>query len=271
MKKLLFFALFLCSLLTSRAEYLVFKEIEGFICLPTEEEHSLCIYPTLMKYQFPMCTNPLNEVSPDEIDVPERNFLERKLQENDPNYRVVFIPTVIYELFMIEKYTDRTLDLWAEYIFERYLTLIKEKKEINRTDCKEIEDAAFSEISCQLDQSTKDAIIRQLRNKTMALNYYLPYEPSSLQQYGTLAQIYTGILIPHLHPLSQMGEVYKGINSLGDPRSSHHSDHHTISTILPNAIKTEEKMEKEDSIYKNAQHLKNDSNVKKAHYNRPYA
>jgi len=117
MKRLLFLALFLCNLLTNKAEYLVFKEVEGFICLPTEEEHSLCIYPTLMKYRFPMCTNPLNEVSPDEINAPERDLLERKLQEVDPNYRVVFVPTVIYELFMIEKYTDRTLDLWGRIYF----------------------------------------------------------------------------------------------------------------------------------------------------------
>jgi hypothetical protein len=266
MKRLLFLALFLCNLLTSKAEYLVFKEVEGFICLPTEEEHSLCIYPTLMKYQFPMCTNPLNEVSPDEINAPERDLLERKLQEVAPNYRVVFIPTVIYEIFMIEKYTDRTLDLWAEYIFERYLTFIKEEKEITEIDCKEIESSAFSEISCQLDHSTKQTITRQLRNKAMALNYYLLDEPSPRQQYKTLAQIYTEILIPHLHPLSQMGEVYKGINSLGDPRSFHYSAHHTISAILPRPIKTTKEMPEKDSIYNDAQKLKNDSNVKKAHY-----
>ena len=161
MKKFLFFTLFLCSLFTNKAEYLVFKEIDDFICLPTEEEHETVVYPILMRYQFPMCTNLLNNVSPDEIDAQEQAFLERKLQEKDPAYRVVFVPTVIYELFMIEKYTDRTLDLWAEYILEKYLEFVKDTKEITAKMCTEVENIAFSEVSCQLDDTTKKIIGNQ--------------------------------------------------------------------------------------------------------------
>lgn len=96
-----------------QAEYLVFKKLGMKIVLPSRSEHKNKIYPILMRFQFPMNQSLATGDC-------ECLFIENKLKELDPSYRVVFVPTTLYELFMVEKYTDRSNDLWAELLLSGY-------------------------------------------------------------------------------------------------------------------------------------------------------
>ena len=113
----------------------------------------------------------------------------------------------------------------------------------------------------------KKLLATKLRDKAMALNCLdLLEDADRCSPYHTLRKIYIDVLLPYLHPLSQMGVLYGGINSLGDPRSIFHSHLHVIALVLPKPIHTLEKMKRDDDLYTDAQKLNLHAAVKKAHY-----
>lgn len=76
---------------------------------PTDEPNYPAIAQVLLNYQWPMViANPnLTSTEQDELltaDIPnaEENFIRRKLQEINPDYDVAFIPTCLYEMFLID-------------------------------------------------------------------------------------------------------------------------------------------------------------------------
>ena len=108
-QKLLSLFLFSCAISTLNAEYLVYH-LTGNRPEPitSQAEHKE-IFDVLMRYQFPMRTNPCleieKELSQEEIDLmnkSEQKFLKHLVQTRvNSNLRVLFVPTVLYELFLI--------------------------------------------------------------------------------------------------------------------------------------------------------------------------
>jgi hypothetical protein len=89
-------------------ELLIVKQTaDGFVPLDETDKanNGNRIADVLLKYQWPMCiATPLSEQEQDALltaDIPfaEENFIETKLRQIDDTYRVVFIPTTLYELF----------------------------------------------------------------------------------------------------------------------------------------------------------------------------
>jgi hypothetical protein len=69
----------------------------------------------LQKYQWPTCLAHIHEISDEEKSElfssefeAEEKFLRKKIQEINPIYDVLFVPTVAYELFAIAKYFSGT-------------------------------------------------------------------------------------------------------------------------------------------------------------------
>lgn len=107
-----------------RPELYVVKDVNGNN-VPLEESdwenytQEKGIYSILQKYQWPM--NTVSDIKPAErrevfASTPdaERNFIEKKIRENFPNknYTVVFIPTVVYELFAILMMHEQPCGSW---------------------------------------------------------------------------------------------------------------------------------------------------------------
>jgi len=92
------------------AELLVIKKGEqGFVPLDASDEvNKAAIADVFLKYEWPMviANTALTKEEQDELltsGVPyaEENFIRNKLKEIDASYDVVFIPTALYELFVI--------------------------------------------------------------------------------------------------------------------------------------------------------------------------
>ncbi|HBR70567.1 TPA: hypothetical protein DIC20_03375 [Candidatus Dependentiae bacterium] len=264
MKKILAIIFACLSIFTIKSEYLVYKKVGDSIKLPTHDEHEKEIYPTLMKYQFPMCTNPLNNVHPEEIDASERDFLEYKLKIFNHSYCVAFVPTVLYELFILEKYTDRTLDLWAESIIEFFLKHLKEETDITVEDFNDQMKKSFHPLTTILSDEEFKNIKVALANKAVVFNFYND-EGDKKEQYELINKIYTEILLPHLHILSQMGALHGGMNALGDFRSSAHR-RSPLTTSLPRPLKTITQIYNDQELYKDALLLNRHKNVADGHY-----
>lgn len=264
MKKALAIIFACLSIFTIKSEYLVYKNVGDSIQLPTATEHEKEIYSTLMKYQFPMCTNPLNDVHAEEIDKPEREFLENKLRVFNDSYRVVFVPTVLYELFVIEKYTDRRLDLWAESIIEFFLKHLKDKTEISAESLDKQMKDCFSALTTTLTARDRNEIKAALANSALVFNYY-GYEGDATKQYQEINRIYKNILLARLHILSQMGELHGGMNALGDIRSFEYIIH-PLTVQMGRPLKTITKISKREELLSDAQKLNSKANVKKAHF-----
>jgi hypothetical protein len=98
-----------------RAELLVVKKTnEGFAPLSLEEDKSASskIAEILLKYQWPMCiASNLTPEEQDELLTPgkpyaEELFIQKKIREvlGSDDYCVVFLPTVLYELFCMRDF-----------------------------------------------------------------------------------------------------------------------------------------------------------------------
>lgn len=95
------------------AELLIVKKTEsGFASLDTEESinHGKQITDILLKYQWPLCiASALTQEEQDELLSPDKPyaeeiFIQKKIQalgKEFEQYYVVFIPTALYELFLI--------------------------------------------------------------------------------------------------------------------------------------------------------------------------
>jgi len=94
----------LCVFSQVRAEYIITKTHNAQGQFLSEQEYQK-IYPILNKYSFPMNTNPVRDFSElSEKDITrmyksEQAFLQEKI---GPDYTVTFIPTTLYELFVIK-------------------------------------------------------------------------------------------------------------------------------------------------------------------------
>ena len=178
----------------TQGEYLVFKKHGREITLPSQLEHKNRIYPLLMRYQFPM------NQSLDTGDC-ERLFIENKLKERDPSYRVVFVPTTLYELFIIEKYTDRSNDLWAE-LFEReflYGTYTEEEVE--------------NDLRWYFSNPIEASLSEDERQKVIADFKKIRDLPSDEKKLNT-----QNIINKYVHPFSPMGWFFEGRDGERSPR-----------------------------------------------------
>lgn len=144
MKKSLYaVCLFACGMVGSVfGELLIFKQGEGSnpVALDDSDKHSYYatdvvgkaekkpeskeekraralgapkIYDILMRYQWPMSISSASSMTADEKaalfgsrEDAERIFIERKVKEIDAKYTVVYVPTTLYELFVINWYID---------------------------------------------------------------------------------------------------------------------------------------------------------------------
>ncbi|MCK4517486.1 hypothetical protein KAT92_01825 [Candidatus Babeliales bacterium] len=108
-QKIVSFLLFLCAFGTMNAEYLVYRMTNEKPEAITDKAEHKKIFNIFMRYQYPMRTNPSfeieKELSQKEIDLmkeSEQEFLEHLVQTRvSDDLRVLFVPTVLYELFLI--------------------------------------------------------------------------------------------------------------------------------------------------------------------------
>ena len=94
-----------------QAELLILKkEGDSYKAVTNEDPNSGKIYDILMTYQWPMCTAKLQlpKLDPKErleisksFEEDEGQFIQKKIQTLNKAYCVVFVPTVIYELFCL--------------------------------------------------------------------------------------------------------------------------------------------------------------------------
>jgi hypothetical protein len=107
----------LCTAPFVCAEYLLVKETPERLIPLTEQEHASA-YDILMKYQFPMNTNPAwhleQELNPQELEAMftnEHSFLQEKItQALGQAVKVTFIPTTLYEVLIITILEKTSLD-----------------------------------------------------------------------------------------------------------------------------------------------------------------
>jgi hypothetical protein len=104
----------------ARAELLIIKQDKNGVMAPLDDTDIAAsgkiINEILLKYQWPMCI--AASLTPQEIDelltadkpYGEEQFIEKKIRtaqgEKFEHYRVVFIPTTVYELFCIKTLID---------------------------------------------------------------------------------------------------------------------------------------------------------------------
>ena len=118
-----FFGLLTTTLLLSctiRAEYLLFEQRDGVIVpVGPETPGADAAFLAIMKYQFPANTNPAHSITAEEraaLDDNEQAFIQKKVQEVNPNFAIMFIPSVLYELFCIRRYLEKPAREWLRYL-----------------------------------------------------------------------------------------------------------------------------------------------------------
>ena len=96
------------------AEYIIFKNISGIPTPITDAAEYDTLYNLLMTYQWPMVIGNKHKIPIGELreltsfDSPaEEIFLRKKLKTVSLDYEIVYIPTILYELFSIRLF-DRT-------------------------------------------------------------------------------------------------------------------------------------------------------------------
>jgi hypothetical protein len=130
-----------------RAELLIVKKVDNvFVPLDSsDDKNGKAIADILLKYEWPMCI--ANEHFTDEekreLLAPnkpyaEELFIQKKIREALPNqphqYSVVFIPTVLYELFCIEQAIAWDSEVMNPFIKAARETLVSAIKKINHLD-----------------------------------------------------------------------------------------------------------------------------------------
>ncbi|MCL4361708.1 hypothetical protein M1446_05135 [Candidatus Dependentiae bacterium] len=107
MKLINLFLILMATMYTTYAEYIVFKNNGSDILLINEQEYQK-IYDILQIYQWPMVLGSANNISQKELDeltkpieAAEEKFLRKKIKEISAEYDIAFIPTTIYETFVI--------------------------------------------------------------------------------------------------------------------------------------------------------------------------
>ena len=97
------------------AEYLIYKKIKGAPTQITNGQEYEKIYTMLMNYQWPMVIGnaAITKQELKELSAPkenaEENFLRKKLKAISPDSDLIYIPTILYELFVIENLDTSTL------------------------------------------------------------------------------------------------------------------------------------------------------------------
>lgn len=134
--KIIIVSLFACDL---QATLLVVKkEHDSFVCLDERDKVNYdAIGDGFLRYQWPMVItnsslteNEKNELLSSDQEYAEEKFIRKKLKEIDPTYDVVFIPTSLYEMFILKKYYDDMTHLVEKfygnlthgYFFNKYYT-----------------------------------------------------------------------------------------------------------------------------------------------------
>jgi hypothetical protein len=92
-----------------QGEYLVFEKSDNQIQPISSPEKHAAIYQILMKYQWPMSTSSFAQMTQGEIKelttqkkpAAEEEFIRKKLKELDTSLDIVFVPTFVYELYVI--------------------------------------------------------------------------------------------------------------------------------------------------------------------------
>ncbi len=139
------FFLFL-TISTINAQLIVFKydsaEKNNVAALQeSDEENWDAIFATLQKYSTPMCFGHLDELTEQEVKelfaaepYAEQKFIRKKIQEINELYDVIFIPTTLFELFIIEQYfnkkfnfDDEEANLLAD-LDNNFIEVLKNKK-----------------------------------------------------------------------------------------------------------------------------------------------
>ncbi|MFH1831432.1 MAG: hypothetical protein ABH827_01380 [bacterium] len=90
---------------------MIIKQVgTDFHAVSETDQNKDAIYDILMKYQWPMCTAKLSKISLKEKkqlfklqEDGEEQFIQEKIREllDGADYHVVFVPTVIYELYCL--------------------------------------------------------------------------------------------------------------------------------------------------------------------------
>jgi hypothetical protein len=111
--KLFLFSLFLFCSTNLRADLFVCKLQNGELLPLTSRSRHRKVYDLLMKHSFPMNSNPSLKIDKKllaELYEDEAGTIERLLRKKvDKNLRVLFVPSVLSELFVMRYYLDRSL------------------------------------------------------------------------------------------------------------------------------------------------------------------
>ncbi|MFA5306169.1 MAG: metallophosphoesterase [Candidatus Babeliales bacterium] len=99
----------ICLVGEAQAELLLVKSAEGTLTPVTNaDENCTTLYKTILKYQWPTCLATLQELSSEEKQAlfaptphAEEDFIRKQVKQIDESYDVIFIPTVLYELFCL--------------------------------------------------------------------------------------------------------------------------------------------------------------------------
>lgn len=136
MKKIIFLLGFLFSSL--QAEYIIFINKNGPAMPITDETEYAKAYDILTTYQWPSIIGMAHKLPIKEVleisrqgQPSEELFLRKKLKEINPGYDLMFIPTALYELFVLQvlgtNHNIRSKQLHPIFAPEKLSTLLADK------------------------------------------------------------------------------------------------------------------------------------------------
>lgn len=182
--KIIIVSFFACNL---QATLLVVKrENNRFVCLDESDKlNHDAIGDVFLRYQWPMVItnsslteNEKNELLSSDQEYAEEKFIRKKLQEIDPTYDVVFIPTSLYEMFVVSKYYDDMTyvvqklygNLTSGDFFNHYYTVLDDNNTLdqNHQECN--------------DNNTMDQSHQECDDNFLCQGYMLYDEDSFLVQ-----------------------------------------------------------------------------------------